>query len=239
LGSTLAGVKAGVIAGIVLVGVDTLSNALMLYFLRSDVLTIITGQYGAACPQGTLDSCYLSLFQVYLPLVAFVGFFFAVAIGGIFGWAYDSMPGTWARNKSIFAALFTFAIFLSSPFYLGLDLAGIPFNALTEELTIAVLAVLSAVFGLLLGKMYTRYTRVVDIQSGDRSLQVLVGGRNMTGTKRTFATTSSHEVKATGEGQFREWSVSGGVTVEDPKSRETTMEVNGDGLIRAVGRASQ
>jgi hypothetical protein len=37
-----------------------------------------------------------------------------------------------------------------------------------------------------------------------------------------------------GEGSsFKGWSVSGGVTVDDPRSYETTMDVEGDGVLIA------
>ena len=61
----------------------------------------------------------------------------------------------------------------------------------------------------------------------------MVDGRDCTGKARTFATTSSHKVRAEAaeDASFKEWEAAGGITLEDVRSFETVMEVNGDGKL--------
>jgi F420-0:gamma-glutamyl ligase-like protein len=118
--------------------------------------------------------------------------------------------------------------------------SGFYFNTTAAEATSAFLVAWTILFGYLLGRLYGKYTRVVQIASQDPDLlKVLVDNSDMTGKARTFATTSNHKLRAevSGDASFLGWATSGGVTLEDPKSFETVMEVNGDGSI--TGRVSK
>jgi len=72
------------------------------------------------------------------------------------------------------------------------------------------------------------------VSQGENSLKISVDGRNLTGKARTFHLRSSHEVKGetSGDSSFKEWAISGGVSIEDPRSFRTTIEVNGDGMLK-------
>ena len=69
----------------------------------------------------------------------------------------------------------------------------------------------------------------------ENSLKIIVDGRNLTGKTRTFHLRSSHEVKGetSEDSAFKEWAISGGVSIEDPRSFRTSIDVNGDGVLKA------
>jgi hypothetical protein len=94
-------------------------------------------------------------------------------------------------------------------------------------------------FGYLLGRLYKKYTREVEFSSQDPELlRVVVDGRESTGKVKTFATTSNHKLRAevAEDASFKEWQATGGVSLEDTRSFETTMEVNDNGkLVGNVG----
>ncbi|MDV3294092.1 MAG: hypothetical protein LYZ70_07460 [Nitrososphaerales archaeon] len=237
MGSTLAGVKAGVIAGLVYIGALAISNVIVLYASEPDVLTYITNNFAQVCsPVPTVNSttvqdCFASLAPVYLPYVAFIGFIVTLVYSGVFGRFYDLIPGKSFRFKGLVIAPLV-AINL-----LVFQLVGITFEVSATVVLMIVLIGSTIAYGLLLGGLYKRYTRVVQFVSQDESaLKIIVGRSNLTGKSRTFAAKSSHEVRAdvADDSSFRGWTVSGGVTVEDPKSFETSMEVNGDGLLKAL-----
>lgn len=107
----------------------------------------------------------------------------------------------------------------------------------TDGLTVF-FAIWTVLYGAVLGRLYRRYTRSVRFETADEKLvKVMIDGNDYTGRSRTFARSSAHKVRAkiAKGASFREWNVSGGVTVEDPRSVETTMKVDGDGLLRAQG----
>jgi hypothetical protein len=100
------------------------------------------------------------------------------------------------------------------------------------------LVIWTGTYGFILGRLYRRYTRMVRFESADEAtLRIMIDGKDYTGRSRTFAYTSTHKARAEASGGlvFKEWNVSGGVTVEDPRSFETLMEVSGDGLLKAQG----
>jgi hypothetical protein len=95
---------------------------------------------------------------------------------------------------------------------------------LAEMVTITTFFVVwTFVFGMLMGRLYKRFTREVQFANRDhKGLRTLVDGNDCTGKTLTFVTKSSHRVKAEvgTRNSFREWSVSGGVMVEDPLPRD-------------------
>ena len=124
------------------------------------------------------------------------------------------------------------------PVALGLilgDLYGFTLGTLPTVLLGFFFVIWTSIYGYILGRLYRRYTRTIKFESPDEKLaKVMVDGKDYTGRTRTFALTSTHEIKAKlNEGaSFKQWEVSGGVVVEDPRSYETLMEVKGDGLLR-------
>jgi Family of unknown function (DUF6789) len=239
LGSTLAGVKAGVIAGIVFVAAVALVNVVLLYVFKSDAMSLIGNAYPTQCPLAPTNStvsaeaCFTSVIQVDIPIYAFQSFLISLFIAGIFGRLYETLPGSSANTKGITVAS------IMAVTYILLGLPGVSFEYSDTVILNVAFIVLTMLYGLGLGRLYKRYTRAVEFATDDPDVRVLVDRKDLTGKSRTFAKKSTHELSVKGESGFREWVVSGGVTVEDPHSYETTMEVEGDGLLKASTKKSR
>ena len=240
MGSFFAGVKAGTLAGTGYVGGLAAFNVILLYALKPDVLAVISQSYPSLCTATAssnstaigVEDCFSSVVAVYVPFVAFLQFFVALAVAGVFGSLYEHFPGNGPIPKGL-----TMGVVVGISL-LAVNLAGIDFDFAARIAVTTFFAFWTFVYGAAMGRLYRRYTRLVQFVSRDgRALRVLVDNRDYTGKSRTFALRSVHEVKAkTDEGSsFKEWSVSGGVSVEDPRSYETTMEVEGDGVL--IGQA--
>ena len=232
MGSFLAGFKAGTLASILYVGGIALFTVFVWYALKPDGLTAIaqtnlcsTGT--ATNSTGSLENCFTLVLAYDVPFLAFIGFFIALLYAGVFGIFYDRFPGSPViRGETIAAVVgFNFVIFGFIGLYFDYESA----------LAVAVFFLAwTVVFGYVLGKLYKRYTRLVSFESDDPdSLKVSLDGREVTGKARPLSLTSTHKLRADGaEGSsFREWVSSGGVSMEDSRSFETTFEVNGDGLV--------
>ena len=89
-------------------------------------------------------------------------------------------------------------------------------------------------YSLIIARFYRKYTREVKFESPNpERLKITVDGKNFTGKTKTLSRPLHHTVRAPSEsGAFHEWLVSGGVSVLDAKSFETTMRVDGDGLLK-------
>jgi len=240
LGSFFAGVKAGTLAGTAYVGGIAAFNVLLLYAFKPEVLGIISQSYPSLCtaiPNGNasaiaVEDCFSSVVAVYVPFAAFLGFFVTMVYAGIFGGLYEYFPGKGPVSKGITLGV------IAGVTLLFLNLAGIDFNFSARVVATTFFVFWTFAFGGLLGRLYRRYTREIRFVSRDEdSLRVLVDRRDYTGKTRTFAVGSSHNVRADARpgSSFKEWSVSGGVGVEDPRSFETTMEIEGDGVLIAQG----
>lgn len=241
MGSFFAGIKAGTLGGVLYVGGLAVFNVLLLFALKPEVLSAISTYYPQVCtaapPSGnasTLEDCFSLLVAVDVPYVAFIGFFIALLYTGIFGLWYERLPGSSSLVKGeTIAAIVGFNLVLFG-FY------GFYFNYESGLATGVFLLAWTAVFGYVVGRLYKKYTRLVTFQSQDEgALRIFVDGRDFTGKTRTFATTSTHKVRAevADDASFKEWEVGGAIMVEDPRSFETAMEVNGDGLLKAqVGK---
>jgi hypothetical protein len=242
LGSFFAGIKAGTLGGILYVAGLAAFNVGLLYALRPDVLTAINQANPVACPlvqnvNGSVQDCFDLVVSVSVPFTSFVSVFVVLFISGLFGLYYDSLPGRSAVIKGLFfGAIVVFCMIFVVPFLFGLGLI-YAFNFSSGVATALFLLCWTPVFGYLLGRLYKKYTRVVEFSSQDPDLlKVVVDGSYSTGRERTFAATSNHRLRADiAEGaSFREWEATEGITLEDSRSFETTMEVNGDG--RVVGK---
>jgi hypothetical protein len=238
LGSFFAGVKAGTLGGILYVGGMAAFNAALLFALKPQVLAAISQTYSQVCTSGapvnstsSLEDCFSLLVAVDVPYVAFVGFFVALLYTGLFGLWYERFPGSGPLVKGeVIAGIVGFNLVFFG-FY------GFNFNVESGVATGAFLAAWTLVFGYVVGRLYKKYTRTVSFLSQDEGeLRIFVDGRDLTGRSRTYATTSTHKVRgeAADDASFKEWEVAGGITVEDPRSFETLMEVNGDGSLKAL-----
>ena len=244
MGSFFAGIKAGTLGGILYVAGLAAFNVILLYALKADVLTAINQSNPVACPMvpnvnGSVQDCFDLVISVSVPFVSFVSIFVVLFISGLFGMYYDSLPGSGATVRGLFfGAIVVFCMIFVVPLFFGLGLI-YAFDLTSSAATAAFLICWTPVFGYLLGRLYKKYTRTVAFSSIDPGLlKVVVDGRDSTGRVKTFATTSSHRLRAEiAEGaSFKEWESTGGVGLEDSRSFETVMEVNGDGKI--VGNVS-
>ncbi len=240
MGSFFAGIKAGTLGGALYVGGLAVFNVLLLYALKADVFAAISQSYPQVCTSSpapgnaSLEDCFSLLLAVDVPFVAFIGFLITLLYTGIFGLWYERLPGRGplAKGETIAAIVgFNLVLFGYSGFYFDYR-SGIATGIFVLAWTL--------LFGYLVGRLYRKYTRLVKFQSQDEELlRILVDGRDFTGKSRTFATTSTHKVRAevADDSSFIEWQVGGGISVEDPRSFETAMEVNGEGILTAkVGK---
>ena len=218
-------------------------NVVLLYALKADALAAINQANPSACPlipsaNASVQDCFDLVVSVNVPLGSFVEIFVVLFFAGFFGMYYDSVPSRSSTVKGVMlCAVVVLALVFGAPI-LGLGLYYF-FDSSAAVATTAFILVLTPAFGYFLGRFYTRYTRLVSFESEDPSiLKVVVDGREVTGRSRTFAVTSSHRLRAevSEDGSFKEWEATGGVALEDLRSFETVMEVNGDGRLK--GRAT-
>jgi len=223
------------VAGIFYIGSLALANLGILYFSKQDILTYITNNYSYVCaPVNSVNAtsvqdCFNSLAPVYLPFIAFIGFFITLAYSSVFGRMYDWLPGKSPSLKGLFVAPL---VALSLLFF---QVLGFTFELSATEALVVVLIAATLAYGILIGRLYKRYTRVVQFVSEDESaLRIIVGRTDLTGKTTTLAANSTHriEAKVSDDSSFKGWGVSGGVAVEDVRSFESTMEVKGDGLLK-------
>jgi hypothetical protein len=236
MGSTVAGVKAGVLAGVLYVGSLAIVNVIILYAAKPAVMQWVGANFQQLCPpttatanSTTLADCFSSLAPVYLPYIAFIAFFISLLYAAVFGRLYEYIPGRSSTKGVAIGVVIAINLIV-------FQLVGITFNPrATMGLTVFLIAATFA-YGFILGDLYTRYTRTVRFLSEDKSLKIIVDRSDCTGKTKTYATKSTHNVRAdtTGDTSFKEWVVSGGVTVEDARSFETSMEIDGDGMLKAL-----
>ena len=236
MGSAFAGVKAGILGGMVYAGSIGIFNVLLLYGLKGDVLQFLSTNLSSTCGGAvaggsipTAEECFSSVVLIYIPFFSFIGFIISLIFAAAYGILYEYLPGHSQRVKAATIG----SLLLIALLYLGL--AGLSFEYVARVLLTFFDLGITVVYAFILGGLYRRYTRSVEFVSQDEnSLKIIVDGRNLTGKTRTFHLRSSHEVRgeATGDGAFKEWAMSGGVSIEDPKSYATTIQVNGDGMLK-------
>ena len=102
-------------------------------------------------------------------------------------------------------------------FFLALD--GLVTDGVQQLLMISFEIVGAVFFAVIFAQLYRKFTREVEFQTQKTDLKIKVDRRDVTGRKRTFTTNSTHKIAAASEGKpFREWLVSGGVSVGDRRS---------------------
>lgn len=237
MGSFFAGIKAGTLSGVVYLGGLAVFNVLVLYAFKTETLGALSSSFSQYCTttgpinstiSGTPEDCFTSVVTVLVPTAAFLGFFIALLYAGILGRYFESLPGSRSvvRGEIVAAAVGLNLLFFG--------LAGDYFTYTAGLLMNAFLLGWTVLYGFLLGRLYRRYTRVVKFESQDgKLLRVMVDGRDHTGKSWTFAATSNHKVKAevSEDASFIEWEPTGGISLEDPRSFETVMEVSGEGAL--------
>ena len=240
MGSFFAGIKAGTLSGIVYVGGLALFNVAVLYAFKPETITALSTTFSQYCTNstatggvitGTPQDCFDTIVTISIPTVAFLGLFVSLFFSGILGTSYERIPGKSRVIKGeLMAVIVGFCLLL-------IGLSGAYFTYNTAIIMNVFFVGWTAVFGFLLGRLYTRYTRTVNFQSQDPSLlKIMVDGKDRTGRESTFATTSTHRLKAqvAEDASFKGWQAVGEITLEDTRSFETTMEVKGNGALNAL-----
>ena len=229
MGSGLAGAKAGILGGIFLGAAIGISNIVLLEVFSSDVLQFLAGN-SSLCPNTvTPQDCFSTTLYVSIPTyVMFPVAVFGVIFGGLFGAYFEYLPGVGYRIRALSIGL---GLLVSILFF---GVGGETLPGTTRAVMSALDLVLVVAYTLIVSRFYRKFTREVEFGSArPKELKVLVDGRNSTGRMKTFALNSTHKVRAEGDGRgFKEWLVSGGVSVEDTKSFETTFKVEGNGLLK-------
>jgi hypothetical protein len=228
LASGLAGAKAGILGGIFFGGAIGLFNIAIVEVFSGSVLT--TFQNPTICiPPATPQACFSTLVTALIPSeIMFPVALAGILYGAIYGLYYEFLPG---KGYQIRAAAIGLLLLVTILFF---RIAGVTTDA-TQEETMLVFDLLATVgYIAILARFYRRFTREVQFQSPNpQKLTITVDRKNFTGKVRTFSVHSSHTIRAPGEsGAFHQWLVSGGVSVLDARSFETTMRVDGDGLLK-------
>jgi len=236
LGSLLGGVKAGAVASLWFAGSISVFNALVLLSFKSTTISLLStysqcSGSGSASQTGSAESCFSTLLFPGVPQydflrTAIIAMFFALSIGMYF----DYLPGPSYTRKTLLVSL----IMLLLMFFLGMY--GIVADAGQEILMVSFELVAALLYAVVFARLYRRFTREVEFQSQKPGLmKIMVDRRDLTDRKRTFSTNSTHKVEAVSEGKpFKEWLMSGGVSVENSREAQTTLKIVGDGLLKAA-----
>jgi hypothetical protein len=206
-----------------------LFNVLLLEAFSNSVLQYFSTEPLCSGPTVTPQDCFSTLLTADIPsLVIFPIAVAGILFGGFYGVFYEHLPGTGYRIRAVAIGM-GLLIFL-----LFFRIAGLTIDRTEQLIMDAFDAIAMLGYAVIVAHYYKKYTREVEFESPNpEKLKILVDGKDYTGKIRTLYVHSTHTVRAPSEsGAFKEWLVSGGVSVLDPKSFETTMRVDGDGLLK-------
>jgi hypothetical protein len=230
-GSSLAGAKAGILGGIFFAAAAGLFNVVLLEAFSGSVLAAFQANpfCNGAGGGPTAQDCFSTLLTTDVPtfVVLPIGVF-GIIFGGLYGLYFEFLPGRGYRIRAVAMGMLMLIMIL----FFGV--AGLTADQTQKWIMDAFDAVTMLAYAVVIARFYRKYTREVEFVSPDlEKLKITVDGKNFTGKVRTLSLHSTHTVRAPSEsGAFKEWLVSGGVSVLDSKSFETTMRVDGDGLLK-------
>lgn len=225
-----AGAKAGLAGAAFFTAAVGLFNFAFLEALKSTSLADLSKVAGCTTAPHTPEGCFTNIIMNYIPYVVLLpSATLGVLFGVLYGMYFEYIPGKGYGVR---------AIGMSLIFLIALIVVGAAGNyTATDDTELSTIRAFDTVamicYAYILSKLYRRFTREVEFESpNSERLKIIVDGRNYTDKRRTLSL-RSHKLKATADkGTFHQWLVSGGVKVEDPKSPETTMIVEGDGLLK-------
>ncbi|MBI3023145.1 MAG: hypothetical protein HYY68_05385 [Thaumarchaeota archaeon] len=235
MGSAFAAVKAGILGGIFYAGITGLFNLFVVFIFKNSALSVLSkfqecSGITAGGPVSTPNECFSALISVLVPYSVFIIFLVSLVFSSAFGIFFESLPGrSYATRASIVAFIMVILLL-----YTGFE--GISFDIQERAMIATFNFIMAYLYATILGSLYKRYTRVIEFSSQNPELlRIILGRKDVTGKTRTVAANSSVKVRASplGNAAFKEWSYSGGVTLEDSKSFETVMRVAGDGMLKA------
>jgi hypothetical protein len=227
--SAIAGLKAGLVGGSFFgLAVGALNFAL-LEASKGSVLAVLQATYSTCSSATAAQTCFSNAVTVGIPFdVILPAGVVAILFGTLYGMYFEYLPGGGYRARAAAVAILMLLLLLL------FGLAGISVNETTRAIMNGLDSGVMIAFALIIASLYRRFTREVRFETPNREkLTIKVDGRDFTEKTRTLSIHSSHKIKApSGGGGFHSWLVSGGVSVLDPKSPETTMKVDGDGLLK-------
>lgn len=204
-------------------------NFALLEASKGSVLAALQATYATCSSATEAQSCFSNALTVGIPFdVILPAGVVAILFGTLYGMYFEYLPGGGYRARAAALAILMLLLLLL------FGLAGISVNETTRAIMNGLDSAAMIAFALIIASLYRRFTREVRFQTPDREkLTIKVDGRDFTEKTRTLSLHSKHKIKALGGGgYFHTWLVSGGVSVLDPKSPETTMTVDGDGLLK-------
>ncbi|HVC27883.1 MAG TPA: hypothetical protein VND40_06950 [Nitrososphaerales archaeon] len=227
--SGLAGAKAGILGGIFFAAAVGLFNWALLQAFSGTVLQVLSTNSFCSGASSTPQDCFSTLLNTDIPsLVVFPIGVSGILFGGLYGLYFEFLPGQGYRIKAVAIGMAMLIMMLV------IGLAGITADQ-TQKTIMDVFDVVAMLgYVLIISRFYRKYTREVRFDSPNPAkLKITVDHKNYTGKTKTLSLHSNHTIRAPSEsGAFHEWLVSGGVSVLDSKSFETTMRVDGDGLLK-------
>jgi hypothetical protein len=225
--SGLAGAKAGILGGIFFAAAVGLVNWGLLEAFSSTTLQVLS-TISYCSGTGGAQNCLSTLVNTNIPTLAVLQGASGILFGALYGMYFEFLPGEGYRIK---AAAMGMAMLIVLLFF---GLAGITIDRTQQLIMYGWDIVSMAGYVVITAHFYRTYTREVKFESPNPGrLKITVDGKNYTGKTKTLSLHSNHKVRAPSEsGAFHQWLVSGGVAVLDSKSFETTMRVDGDGLLK-------
>ena len=196
---------------------------------KSSVLQAFQSYAFCSGTAGTPQDCFSTLITASIPsLVAFPIAVIGILFGGLYGSYFEFLPGKGYGIRALAAGMGMLILMLV------LGVAGYTADATQNAIMDAFDVAAMLGYSLIIARYYRKFTREVEFVSPDKEkLKITCDGKNFTGKLRTLSVHSTHTVRAPSEsGAFHQWLVSGGVSVLDAKSFETTMRVDGDGMLK-------
>jgi hypothetical protein len=161
---TIAGLKAGVLSGLLYVVGLAVFDVMLLYALRGVVLTMWQ-QFCSGIPNCSVSNVFGPFVAlVYVSFVAIIDFVVVLAYAGAFGFFYDALRMSPTLKGEIFAAATGLTCLV---FGFPLSFMGTYIVPLATIASWAFFIVWTLVFGYFLGRLYKRYTKPVSIDSQD------------------------------------------------------------------------
>lgn len=209
-------------------------NGLLIEAFRTSVLTLFqTNPSFNYCTQSpnTPQACLSTLLSTDVPTyVVFPLGVLGILFGAMYGIWFEYIPGVGYGIRAVGIGMVVLIVML-----LLSPIGGFTTNQWSMRVAMFAFDLVAVLgYAAIIGRFYHRYTRAVKFDTPDPArLKITVDGKNYSGKTKTLSLHSTHTVRAPSEsGAFHEWLVSGGISVLDSRSFETTMRVEGDGLLK-------
>jgi vacuolar-type H+-ATPase subunit I/STV1 len=157
LGNAITGAKAGVIAGIVYGVVLALLTYVTLSSMREEIITLVASSLLPDFPI-TAEQIYELALILGSGVVVVFGIVGGTVLGGVFGWAYEKIPGRTALVKGIIFGIIFWIIFS-----VLIGLGNLQYGTQYYLVNVSEGLVTSLIYGALVGYLYRRF--IPELQS--------------------------------------------------------------------------